>query len=74
MSGNPIFAAVGDAMLSWLFNYHSDLLIWSGRENITLKEHSEIVDCIASGVAEDAEQAMRSHLNRSQDLYRHHDQ
>lgn len=73
MSGNPIFAAVGDAMLSWLFNYHSDLLIWSGRENITLKEHSDIVDCIASGVAEDAEQAMRSHLNRSQDLYRHHD-
>ncbi|MFC6658413.1 transcriptional regulator NanR [Roseibium salinum] len=71
ISGNPIFAAVSDAMLTWLFTYHTDLLIWSGRENVTLDEHSKIVDCIASGVAADAENAMRSHLNRSQDLYRH---
>lgn len=73
MSGNPIFAAVSDAMLSWLFNYHTDLLIWSGRENVTLEEHMEIVACIERGNAADAENAMRSHLDRSQDLYRHHD-
>lgn len=72
MSGNPIFASVSDAMLTWLFNYHSDLLIWSGRENVTLDEHAKIVECIASGVPDNAESAMRSHLNRSQDLYRHH--
>ncbi|GAB4528796.1 MAG: transcriptional regulator NanR [Roseibium sp.] len=72
MSGNPIFAAVSDAMLNWLFNYHTDLLIWSGREDVTLGEHDRIVACIASGIAEDAEAAMRSHLDRSQDLYRHH--
>ncbi|MEE2866477.1 MAG: transcriptional regulator NanR [Pseudomonadota bacterium] len=72
ISGNPIFAAVSDAMLNWLFNYHTDLLIWSGRENVTLAEHSKIVECIEGGVAEEAESAMRSHLNRSQDLYRHH--
>ncbi|MEP5623314.1 MAG: FCD domain-containing protein, partial [Hyphomicrobiales bacterium] len=72
MSGNPIFTAVGDAMLTWLFNYHTDLLLWSGQENVTLEEHLNIVDCIASGNALDAENAMHSHLNRSQDLYRHH--
>lgn len=72
MSGNPIFAAVSDAMLKWLFTYHIDLLIWSGRENVTLEEHSRIVACIESGNVQDAETAMRSHLNRSQDLYRHH--
>lgn len=72
MSGNPIFAAVSDAMLNWLFNYHTDLLIWSGREDVTLGEHSRIVECIASGVSVDAENAMRSHLDRSQNLYRHH--
>ena len=72
MSGNPLFKAVSEAMLNWLFNYHSDLLIWSGRENITLEEHEKIISCIASGNSESAESAMRTHLDRSQDLYRHH--
>ncbi len=72
MSGNPIFKSVSEAMLTWLFNYYSDLLIWSGRENVTLEEHEKIIGCIASGNPDDAETAMRSHLDRSQDRYRHH--
>lgn len=72
LSGNPIFAAISDAMLNWLFNYHTDLLHWSGQEDVTLGEHDKIVECIESGDPDRAAAAMRSHLNRSNDLYRHH--
>ncbi|WP_157015609.1 transcriptional regulator NanR [Mesorhizobium xinjiangense] len=73
LSGNPIFSAISDAMLNWLFNYHADLLHWSGQENVTLSEHDRIVACIAAGDPERAAEAMRSHLDRSNDLYRHHE-
>ncbi|MFC6487214.1 transcriptional regulator NanR [Nitratireductor sp. GCM10026969] len=73
LSDNPIFAAISDAMLNWLFNYHTDLLFWSGQENVTLSEHEEIVACIEEGDPEQAAAAMRSHLDRSADLYRYHD-
>ena len=33
-------------MLGWLFRFHSDLLIWSGHEDVTLAEHAGIVDAI----------------------------
>lgn len=72
LSENPIFTAISDAMLNWLFNYHTDLLLWSGRESVTLGEHDKIVECIESGDSERAAAAMRSHLDRSNDLYRHH--
>ncbi|HVW55469.1 MAG TPA: transcriptional regulator NanR [Rhizobiaceae bacterium] len=71
ISKNPIFVAVSDAMLSWLFNYHTDLLIWSGQEKVTLLEHEEIVGFIAAHDAAGAEQAMAKHLDRSAMLYQH---
>jgi GntR family transcriptional regulator, sialic acid-inducible nan operon repressor len=33
-------------MLGWLKAYHTELLLWSGKENFTLAEHAEIVDAI----------------------------
>lgn len=71
LSGNPIFVAVGEAMLNWLFTYHSDLLIWSGQEQVTLSEHALIVDCLETGDPAKSAAAMRKHLERSADLYRH---
>jgi DNA-binding FadR family transcriptional regulator len=71
ISQNPIFVAVSDAMLSWLFNYHTDLLIWSGQEKVTLSEHEEIVGFIAAHDVLGAEQAMAKHLDRSAVLYQH---
>jgi len=71
MSGNPIFQAVSEAMLNWVFNYHTDLLIWSGQEDVTLGEHQKIVKCIEAKNAEQAAQQMQSHLNRSSGFYRH---
>ncbi len=69
ISGNPIFAAVSESMLSWLKRFHTELLIWSGKETYTLAEHEAIVGAIKNGNPEAAEEAMAHHLNRSAALY-----
>ncbi|MBV2143443.1 transcriptional regulator NanR [Falsochrobactrum sp. TDYN1] len=69
ISGNPIFVAVSEAMLAWLKEYHTEMLIWTGKEKYTLVEHEEIVDCLAAKDADGAEAAMLRHLERSRALY-----
>ena len=69
ISGNPIFVSVSEAMLGWLKAYHTELLIWSGKETHTLAEHALIIDAIERGDAEAAEAAMMKHLQRSSGLY-----
>jgi GntR family transcriptional regulator, sialic acid-inducible nan operon repressor len=71
ISGNPIFEAVSEAMLSWLKEYHTELLIWSGKEKFTLSEHGEIIEQIDAGDPDGAEAAMTKHLDRSASLYEH---
>lgn len=71
VSANPIFSGLSEAMLGWLFTYHTDLLHWSGKENTTLREHVQIVDAIAGHDPGSAVSAMLAHLDRSNDLYRH---
>jgi len=68
---NPIFVSVSEAMLSWLFTYHTDLLLWSGNEKLTLEEHENIVESIERKDPDEAVKAMRMHLDRSRDLYKH---
>ncbi|MBC8718298.1 transcriptional regulator NanR [Ochrobactrum sp. Marseille-Q0166] len=69
ISGNPIFVAVSESMLAWLREYHTHMLIWTGKENYTLVEHEEILDSIANRDPDGAEATMRHHLERSRDLY-----
>lgn len=69
LSGNPIFVSVSEAMLGWLKAYHTELLIWSGKETHTLAEHAVIIDAIESHDADAAEAAMVKHLQRSSGLY-----
>ena len=69
ISGNPIFVWVSEAMLGWLKAYHTELLMWSGKETYTLAEHALIIDAIAAGDADAAEAAMVKHLQRSSGLY-----
>jgi GntR family transcriptional regulator, sialic acid-inducible nan operon repressor len=71
ITGNPLFEAVSEAMLSWLEEYHTEMLIWTGKENLTLEEHEEIIRCLASGNPDAAEQSMIKHLDRSAALYIH---
>lgn len=69
MTGNPIIIAAAEAMLRWLFDYHTTLLHWSGHEEVTLSEHTAIVDAIESRDPLIAAQRMRAHLERSRALY-----
>lgn len=69
ISGNPIFEAVSEAMLSWLRQYYTEMLTWSGRENVTLVEHEQIIDQIARHDADGAEAIMVKHLDRSSVLF-----
>ena len=71
LSGNRILSAVSQAMLGWLFRFHSDLLIWSGHEDVTLAEHGEIVEAIEARDTERAAAAMDAHLKRSNPFYQH---
>ncbi|MDF1632906.1 transcriptional regulator NanR [Mycoplana sp. MJR14] len=69
VSGNPIYVAVSEAMLAWLKEYHTEMLIWTGKEKFTLVEHEEILDRLRNQDAEGAEAAMLKHLERSRSLY-----
>ena len=69
MVGNPILVAVSRAMLGWLRQYRAEMLHWSGKENVTIAEHREIVAAIAAADAVGAEEAMTRHLKRSRALY-----
>jgi DNA-binding FadR family transcriptional regulator len=71
VTGNPLFEAVSEAMLGWLKEYHTEMLIWTGKEKYTLAEHEEIIAFIAAHDPEAAEQAMIKHLDRSAALYVH---
>lgn len=71
ITGNPLFEAVSEAMLGWLKRYRTDMLIWTGKENLTLAEHQEIIQCVASGDPDAAERSMIKHLDRSAALYNH---
>ncbi len=65
---NPIISATSQAMLRWLFEYHTALLHWSGNEEITLAEHASIVDQIAANAPDRAVEMMRAHLDRSRNM------
>jgi GntR family transcriptional regulator, sialic acid-inducible nan operon repressor len=69
ISRNPIYVAVSEAMLAWLKEYHTEMLIWTGKEKFTLAEHEEIITCLEAGDPDAAEQAVMKHLERSRALY-----
>ncbi len=69
ISGNPIFVAVSESMLAWLREYHTHMLIWTGKEKYTLVEHEEIVDKLAVKDADGAEAAMLNHGAFARALY-----
>lgn len=73
MTGNPIYPVVSEAMLGWLQEYHTHMLIWEGRSEQTLAEHAEIIGRIEANDPDGAERAMLRHLERSNHLYVHAD-
>jgi len=70
ITGNPIYMAVSEALLTWLSKYHIGELRKLGREAQTLDEHRHIVDRIAAHDVEGAAAAMQVHQTRAADLYK----
>jgi GntR family transcriptional regulator, sialic acid-inducible nan operon repressor len=70
ITGNPIYVAVSEALLTWLSKYHIGELRKVGREAQTLDEHRLIVDRIAAHDVEGAAAAMQVHQTRAADLYK----
>jgi GntR family transcriptional regulator, sialic acid-inducible nan operon repressor len=71
LTGNPLFAAVSRGIFNWLSVYHRASVHMPGREFLTLQEHEAILDRLDGRDGEGAETAMRRHLTRANDLYRH---
>lgn len=69
ISGNPIFASLSAALFDWLANFHVGLVRKPGFEQLTLDEHTAIIDAIAAGDPELAGQHMADHLYRANKLY-----
>ncbi|MEM5520121.1 transcriptional regulator NanR [Sulfitobacter sp. AS59] len=65
ITGNPLIKAITEMMLTWLFEYHSSLLLWSGREETTLSEHAVIVERLRANDADGTERALEDHLSRA---------
>ena len=70
ITGNPIYVAVTEALLTWLSKYHIGELRKVGREAQTLEEHRHIVSRIAAHDVEGAAAAMQVHQTRAADLYK----
>lgn len=71
ISGNPIFPAIVEAMFTWASEYYRTLVRAPGAEELTLEEHTRIVDAIAAHDTDGAAEAMRAHLTRANTLYQH---
>ncbi|HEX4853698.1 transcriptional regulator NanR [Arenimonas sp.] len=69
ISGNPIYAAVSQAMLEWLEQFHHDLVRAPGAEKTTLAEHVKLFKCIASHDPDGAAAALTAHLKRANRHY-----
>lgn len=70
LSGNPIFAAVSEAIFQWLADFYRGAVSVPGLEDLTLREHEGILAAIESGDADLAAQRMTDHLERANELYR----
>ena len=68
-TGNPLLQGVTQAMLSWLSEYYTPLLHWSGREKTIILEHEHIVKLLEDHDPEGAVRMLCDHLNRSDPLY-----
>jgi DNA-binding FadR family transcriptional regulator len=70
ISGNPVFSAVSEALLGWLFEFSPRQLRAPAAEELTLSEHAAILAAIAAHDPESAVFALRAHLTRANPLYR----
>ena len=69
ITGNPIFAALHDAMSGWLKEQRIVTLDAPRQERIAYKAHVEIYEAIAARDPDKAEAAMAEHLRQLEDTF-----
>ena len=69
-SRNPLFAAISESLLRWLFQHYPRLVRVPGAEHLTISEHQLIYDRVTARDQDGAAQAMTDHLVRANPLYR----
>ena len=69
ISGNPIYVAVSQALLQWVFELFPRLLRVPGVEDVTLQEHESVLNAIAAHDEDLATRVLAAHLLRSNPLY-----
>ncbi len=70
VAGNPLCAAAGDALFSWLPRFRTRMVHVEGANLLSHDEHARIVDRIAARDPPGAVRAIEAHLTRSHSLYR----
>lgn len=68
-TGNPIYELLSSAIFGWLSEFHAEQVRKPGLENVTLTEHSAILEAISAQNASTAAKAMRDHLSRANAVY-----
>ena len=69
VSGNPIYVAVSEALLQWVFELFPRLLRVPGVEDLTLQEHETVLNAIAAHDEDAAVRGLAAHLLRSNPRY-----
>jgi len=74
ISGNPIYAAVSEAMFDWLKRYRVSAVRSPGLEDLTVAEHREVLDGMRDRDVVAAANALERHLMRANKLYRQYEE
>ncbi|MEO8134036.1 MAG: FCD domain-containing protein [Betaproteobacteria bacterium] len=69
MAGNPLCAAVGDALFTWLPRHCIRMVHVKGANLLSYDEHARIVEAIAARDPKGAVASIEAHLARSHTLY-----
>ncbi len=69
ISGNPIYAALAEAMFGWLRDAQINVILLPGSEDPTIDEHRAVLAAIEAGDPKQAAKAMDHHLTRANSFY-----
>lgn len=69
LAGNPLYPALSEAMLGWIFGLFPRLLHAPNVEDLTIKEHTAILRAIENHDPEAAARAVKRHLARAHPRY-----
>jgi GntR family transcriptional regulator, sialic acid-inducible nan operon repressor len=67
---NPLFEALSEFLLLWLFEHHPQVLAAPGVEELTIAEHQALLDRIAARDEEGAVRTLTEHLTRANPRYK----